>query len=262
MRSSEQIERCEINGERYYKVTRADQEPLVLPSVTTVLGVIDKGLAPWAARVAVEHLAKNLPVGQVLTPAVLRKEAAIARTRYLGIAEEAALAGTQAHEAVEHFLCTGKVPQLPNALPGVASCVERFAEWWASQKLTVLATELPIYWVDADGKGFAGTLDILAESEDGTTVVLDLKSSKTTASLDSWRMQAACYAVGVSYRLSVPRPNRIVIVNVPRSGTGVKTFTLSEQEIDTHFRLFLHVLQLHYSLRSRDGREPSRIAAR
>lgn len=240
------FERCEIQGKRYYQVYRPGQQSLLLPSVTTVLGVLDKGLAPWAARVAVEHLSKSLPVGQVLSATDLRRVAAAARTRHLDIANEAARAGTAIHEHCEQFVLTGETPDVSGDLPGVEDCVCRFVDWWPRQRMTVLATELPIFWVGPTGQGFAGTLDILAQAEDGSLVVLDLKSSKTSASLNLWYLQASSYAAGVVHRLGIPAPERVVIIHVPRFGTGIRTYALCKREIEAHFGIFQHSLKLHY----------------
>lgn len=101
---------------------------------------------------------------------------------------EAAEIGTGAHDEVECWLCGEK------ELDECSEVVHRFAEAWERSGLTLIGTEIPVAWHNADGCGFGGRLDILAY-KDGRFYIGDNKTSRSVH--DSYGMQVAAYKAAV-----------------------------------------------------------------
>lgn len=145
-----------------------------LPSVTTILDVIDKPqLAAWkvkrAATFAVEHLdtvrtmLEAAPGSEADAASWIAREAD--RTR-----DTAGARGTWVHEVCARIALGRPV----TALEGENPYVVAFREWWAQvQPATAIVERMGIN----EEIGYGGTLDLIARI-DGRNWLIDLKTSK------------------------------------------------------------------------------------
>ena len=140
-----------------------------VPGVTTVLGILNKpALLKWAWQCGKDGLE-------------------LERTRQV-----AADVGTVAHALCEAHL-RGMELERGNIAPSVLVKAEtsflRFLDWWDKERLTVLHSELQMV---SERWQCGGTLDVLAQREDGRRVLVDLKTSKGI--YDEMLIQVATYA--------------------------------------------------------------------
>lgn len=164
--------------------------PVILPSVTTVLGVLNKpALLGWYGKIAATWAVENV---EILTKLVadLGHDAAIKAVAQRGAGERdrRAAIGTKAHQAVESLLA-GLIP-LPD--PDTAPLLEqyqRFAAEWA------FVPEWSEAMVASDRYGYAGTFDLYGRLE-GRRVLLDIKTGSFVA--PEHGLQLAAYA-GADY---------------------------------------------------------------
>jgi len=97
--------------------------------------------------------------------------------------DDAAAAGTLAHEYVEAFLRTGARPEPPmfdeelEVERKARKAFERFAVWWPTAGLEVVGLEMPL----VDEKfGYGGTIDqLFRRKSDGALILGDLKTGRS-----------------------------------------------------------------------------------
>lgn len=140
-----------------------------VPGVTTILGILNKpALLKWAWQCGKDGLE-------------------LERTRQV-----AADVGTVAHALCEAHL-RGMELERGNIAPDVMGKAEtsflRFLDWWDREQLRVLHSELQMV---SERWQVGGTLDVLAERQDGKVVLCDLKTSKGI--YDEMLIQVATYA--------------------------------------------------------------------
>jgi len=201
----------QINTERgrRYEVTDTDGTTYLLPSVTTILGVIGKpALINWAAkteREAVVHAATQLYLDAPLKPPMSEaayRTSLLARLgkdkAHIKQMEKAAAIGSNVHEVIEWHLrreLGQKVLRCPELLPEAVPCFSAYQAWALEHELRPLLIEQTV-WSKA-GR-YAGTMDVLAEATmDGkrVTVVLDWKTS--SGIWKEYRLQIAAYAKAI-----------------------------------------------------------------
>ena len=148
---------------RHYRHPATDE---LLPSVTNVIGILDKHLQYWAAReVAQAAVTMKASLGSMTDEDVLDvlKGAPFRRS------SRAAGRGTDIHAWMEAAMLFQPLP----ALEGDALNYQAAAESWLTQvKPTTLFTEVTLFH-----PGYAGTADAII-SVDGETWLIDFKTSK------------------------------------------------------------------------------------
>jgi len=177
---------------RYYKLNGKK-----LPSVTTITGQLDKpALMPWAANCAVDYILENIenniyvgnegpPQPELINVATLYPIIESARKNFRKVSAQALDIGSATHQAIEHYLLTGKEPQAPS--DQVLSAFLAFLEWldtWDSYE--TIETEHTVYADD-----YAGTCDWIVLLN-GKKYVVDFKSSKGIYKPE-YNMQVAAY---------------------------------------------------------------------
>ena len=193
---------------RFYDITDASGQTHRYPSVTTILGAINKpALVGWAAkeeRTAVTEAAVELyaDTQQLATPLpraayLLALEQRLTKTKaHVKALAAAADIGTQAHHAIEHALRTqlgvavGPAPVLPDAALWAFMAFEDFARDVA---LTPLAVEQVVY---SHTHQYAGTLDLVADLDAAALLKRLERQGPVSLALGSWlRQQGAVRAV-------------------------------------------------------------------
>jgi hypothetical protein len=193
---------------RFYDITDAAGQTQRYPSVTTILGAINKpALVGWAAKeertlvteaaaalyADTQRLATPLP-----SPAyLLALEQRLGQTKaHVKALQQAADIGTQAHHAIEHALraqlgvAVGPAPVLPDAALWAFMAFEDFAKDVA---LTPLAVEQVVY---SHTHQYAGTLDLVADLDAQALLRRLERQGPVETALGDWlRRQGAVRAV-------------------------------------------------------------------
>jgi len=180
-----------------YIAVEEDGTIIVPPSITTVLGVVNKpALVQWAVNVAINHLRSRLFDGGEFEVEDVERFLDEAKYAHKFVKQEAADIGSAAHRWLEDYWHqkiraaeSGEVfavPPLPED-PQVRNCVEAAVKWIEEHDIRPLVIEKPLY---SRIHKVAGRMDKLAVV-DGRLVVVDWKSS--TGLWDEYRFQIAAY---------------------------------------------------------------------
>jgi len=167
------------SGRRYVWPPNTDTPEMVVPSVTTILGNLNKPALPnWAAREVAKFAVENMPSWENLPPddAVdLLKRAPYRNMRKKGDV------GTAVHEAVELWMGDSiDIPDLSDKevevddldlLPYIAGAVQ-----YLNQHVhRVLHSEVTVFNREYE---YAGTVDAIVKLSDGAIAVVDWKTSR------------------------------------------------------------------------------------
>jgi hypothetical protein len=111
---------------------------------------------------------------------------------YRDVSKEACDIGTLAHFYIECFL-NNQVADLSDYTQEERDkalvCYHKFLEWWETQDLEVVATEIQLV---NEFYQYGGTIDLIAKRKNGSHVLMDFKTSKKIS--ESYWRQAAGYA--------------------------------------------------------------------
>lgn len=204
--------RYDVDGERY-------------PSVTTLLGVIDKSgpLMAWAVRETKEG------------------------RDYRETRDTAATRGTSVHDALEVLATDGTPPSLSDFPEEDRGYVQGLCSWWLEAKPEPLMVEQV---VASRLNRFAGRFDLLANIG-GESWLVDLKTSGSV--YPEMHFQIAAYELAL-VECGWPRPDHGGILRVDQEGTYEFVVARATEED------FLTVASLYESLK-RVRRKPKKLAA-
>jgi len=214
-----------------------------LPSVTTVLKVIDKpGLVGWARKIAFETFAEVMP--EVLLQAepqglgfneMTELVMETADKRYWKNAKSPANFGKDAHALIQEILL-GNDPEVPLLLTQV---IDNFKTWYSNSGLQLVVAESQVL---STVHGYAGTIDIMAHRE-ADLVMVDWKTSD-----DVWpemAFQLAAYAHAFTETFSLPIKEAWIL----RLGKKKPDFQVYQiRDLEESFQGFLGALKLYNSL--------------
>ena len=159
----------------------------VKPSVTTLLGVLDKpALVQWAANMAVDFIQENLKVGEALDEITIGDLCSNARSAHRKYTKKACDVGTLVHQRLAEFLESGEVRSPVNEQ--AKSGFDAGIEWLQKHNAKALVVEGRAYSREF---GFTATTDFIGEV-DGINAVLDFKTSKDL--YENYYWQIAAYA--------------------------------------------------------------------
>ena len=190
-------------GERFY-----DIDGRKLPSVTTILGVLQKpALIPWAAKetaAAFKELIQEAIINDLdLDLDAMELEAKKAHRKKK---TEAMDIGTAVHNAIELWLeSDGRMHPEEIANPEAQQGLKRFLEWGEQHTVKVLSYEQVV----TDNRSYAGRFDMLAEV-DGTVTLIDFKTS--TGIWDEYWFQVAAYAACIEVA-----PDAVAILRIDKT---------------------------------------------
>ncbi len=226
---------------RAYKV-----DDISYPSVTTVIGVLDKSAAlmPWAANMVVEYIKANAKIdgavpGFIVDSSLLDD----ARKNYRKMSQEACDIGSEIHDIIEHYIKEGR-DAVGELRPEVENGFLAFLEWekqngveWHESEMTVID----------QGYGFAGTLDAVATFHEGPyagrTFVIDFKSSK--GFYDGYGKQIAAYRWAYSMKPGSLEVNGQGVLRLDKL-TGQPEFRDYSDSYQKKLNSFLALLKFYY----------------
>jgi len=199
-----------------------------LPSVTTVLGVLNKpALLAWANRVGLE--------GKTLREA----------------SDPLADVGTDLHELCSASLAGRPTSPLkcqdPVHLEMLTNAYSRFITWRDSHRIRPIIAETPL----VSNHGFGGTLDFFGEIDDSPLVV-DFKTAKAIYSEHCYQVSAYVHLA----RENGYHASGAMIVRVGRDeGEGFDFRPMHETEISAGWEIFKHCLWIYRALQHFDKDE-------
>lgn len=168
--------------------------------------------------------------------------------------EKAGNIGTTVHKAVEWHLHKemgmppGPKPDMSD--PDVQDAFNSWLNWRTTVDLTPGYLEKRVYSLKA---GFAGTMDLYGYV-DGKVAVVDWKTGK--AVYPEARLQNAAYRYAC-IEMGLDPPEIGVIVRLPKAkGDGFEVVTISKEEADHHYNLFLKAKDLWEYLEAMNGSKP------
>jgi hypothetical protein len=220
-----------------------------VPSVTTVLGIIDKSgpLINWAVKVTCNYILERLPDGNVeSTIELARKEATRIKT-------DAGDLGHEIHKAVEEW-AKRKIDGLDTFMafeePRMEKAWDAFLKFAEDHELEPVLSETSVVNYE---HGYGGTLDLVAtmkptpESTEKFVYLLDIKSSNYYLEVPYGPQVAAyeaCLPTSTKRRLGVVRLDK---------ETGEPHFHDLSEKKDLYLAIFHDSLRLWKSIHALKG---------
>lgn len=230
----------------YYLIK--DGKQIEVPSVTTILGVIDKSapLIIWATRCMSDYILQSETMRPdndgmiVVTKEGLKSLLDRAKIDYRSVKTDAADVGTQVHNYIEDFI-HGKNPAPPSD-ERAHRCAQMFIDWIKGHEVKFLLSEQKLY---STKHNFCGTMDWLAEVTpcgDRTCcpflirskVLGDIKTSKRI--YDEYGLQLAAYKEAYE-EISGDKVDARCIIRVGKDAEEIEVRYFTNQEMD--FNTFL-----------------------
>lgn len=170
---------------------RLDGKPV--PSVTTILGVLNKPALPnWAAKSVAEYVADHQDAVEHLYEMGRGSMVDALKGVPWKKRDDAATRGTDFHKLAER-IAQGEEVDVPEALvPLVEHALDFMETWRIEPVLTEAACASREHW-------WAGTLDLVADSRHGPRAVYDWKSGRAIYSSAAYQLNA--YAKAETYGL-------------------------------------------------------------
>lgn len=171
---------------RYYDVGTTK-----LPSVTTILSIVDKkALFPWVAKCVAEHTAKRLDLDSLYSKNDIVRHLTECRNAWVWESDHSTTIGTAVHKFAEDVSRGLTVNKKPSCIEET-NCKIGFYEWMKDNIVVFKESEIFVHNV-----GYAGTADMIAVVNDKLTLI-DIKTSK--AVYPEHRMQVAAYLHAYNY---------------------------------------------------------------
>jgi len=221
-----------------------------LTRVTTILGALSKdALIPWAVGQTLDACREKIKPGIAYSADELHQTFEWAKDAQHRTKTLAAEYGTVAHEIVERVLHTGEEPDLSGYPLEVVNCVQLWLEWWRGQDLRVVDVERYVAHIDL---GYGGTVDFLAARPDGTSVLIDWKTSKSI--YPEYHLQVVAYAGALSAMgLGMPQEAYILRIGKEDAAFQVSPVWTSLDEARSLWRVWAALCNVYAGIKSIDA---------
>lgn len=212
-----------------------------LPSVTTILNIIDKPwLAAWqkkemGAAIRTELLCTELPEDKIKRIDVLDEIIKQAKKIPALIGKEAMSLGTKIHQAIEDYSLGKDVEITDDIKIGVAS----FKLWRQESGMTLLEAERVVYDKEL---GYAGTADAIYHDNFGRKFIFDYKTSSSGIVSDSYALQVAAYCAAYP---EVIHGGYVLMLNK----SGKPDFKIHKVELFESYKAFVNALELYKKIK-------------
>ncbi len=213
------------------------------PSVTTVLGLLDKGdmLLQWGVNCALQYVREHALTEDWET--VLQ----MAKTNWREAREEAADIGKEIHELIKVYIRHGR-DAVGTYRPEVENGFLAFLQWEGDNGVVWLESEKQVF---DNTRGYAGTLDAKCRFTKGPLAtrvfVIDFKSSKGI--YDGYAEQVAAYRHADSLATSIAADG-CGILRLDKV-TGTPEFKDMSDIYEQKLKAFLTLLEFYYLQKNR-----------
>ena len=241
-KEKEIVEKIEGAGGKERAPTTRDAKKLGLfPSVTSVLGILDKpGLNRWKTNQVVSTIYNNREL----------LDGSEKQAQYLAIKEaeekgqEAALFGTAIHEYIEDFF-KAKEGEDINIDDNFVDFVSPVLDYFIEKNVEGIPEEKVI--IEAEGLKSAGTIDLQTKN-----ALVDFKTQKTKDGKfkkhDSWIWQLGAYNLHA-------KKDRACIIAISSTEPGVmKVFNYTKEELLEGTKTFTLLLKIFYRVKGLGGK--------
>lgn len=206
---------------------------IVVPSVTKVVGVIDKpALIYWAVNETIAHIKSSWKPDETYSNEQIQAILADAKGARFRTSQKALNIGSDAHDWVERYIkskiLNTPLPELPE-YPPVLNAVNSYIEWEKDAGVEYISSERRLYSVKY---AYSGTVDITMRVND-EVVVADLKTSKGI--YPEYYLQCAAYASAIEEEDGID-VKRIAIIRIPKDGGEVEVE--ESEDLNTLFGVF------------------------
>lgn len=219
-------------------------EKIRVPSVTTILGVIDKSgpLMGWAIKNTNAVWEGAIQPDTPYSDTYLEQVKNVAKRASREIKGEAADVGKQAHQAIENHLRGENYLLPPKDIP-VGRCVDAALQWMSTCSFQPREMERVVF---SRKHGYSGTLDCIAEIN-GEVALVDWKSSK--ACYPEYFLQTAAYQAAYQEETGEKISRRYLVRLGKEDGSFEvhENYTLKDYKF--HLKAFLAALTLYKSLK-------------
>lgn len=224
-----QIQTKSISGSRHYVHPKTGEQ---VPSVTTILGVVNKPALPrWAAKMTAEYAVANRKTWESLDD---RAATELLKGSPWRSMNDAADKGTSIHGIAEKLLRGERIEYVQ---PGTEHACQSVAEFITAVQPKPVGIEVTVW---SHKHKYAGTLDLLAMIDDELWLI-DWKSSKGVYA--DFALQLAAYAMAdeIIYpdgrSIDMPKIEKAAIAHVPKEGG----WAFVELDVGEHARqAFMH----------------------
>ena len=219
-----------------------EQDGIAYPSVTTILGQLDKpALTYWAANCAVDYIEEHIDkIQNPRGPHTIADILGGARTAFKSASTAAKSIGTEVHHMIEDYIRTGEDPSVSS--DAAANAFLAFLEWESKNNVRWIASEITLYHRHI---GYAGTADARAVINDHEYIV-DFKTSK--AVYDEYRVQLAAYKAAAEDS-GIETPS-IGIIRLDKE-SGAPEFLDVTAGCEERIRYFYLLVRAYYAAKKR-----------
>lgn len=214
-------------GRGYVAIFEPGEEKVVVPSVTTVLGILDKpGVTQWAVNQTAAYCAINADkllgmsvergykLGQFYHQRTVKFDDPLTdiTSYHSGVLNDLAELGTAVHEWAEQFFKGGIEPELYT--DAQVQMAEQIILWASDNDVEILHTEVTVF-----GDGYAGTLDFIARIN-GVIYLVDIKTARAIRDSHMAQIGALGAAHSIAREVSVGTPGAISHTSQVECGEG------------------------------------------
>jgi len=221
---------------------------IIVPSVTQILGIIDKSgpLRWWAARCAVDYVKAALQPGIALDEVEIDTLIEDAYRNHAKVSDKAKTIGTLAHSWIQEWT-HGKDPIMPENQQA-QHAIGGFLSWYEKHDITKMRPERVVYLDTMDRGEYAGTCDLVCEM-DGIPTVIDYKTSKDCAIYPEWRFQLAAYAEAICCEDKLEDDLRRIVVVLDKENGTFRAEEFPEHEQEDDIQVFEAAMVIYNRLR-------------
>jgi hypothetical protein len=241
------------NGGRVYEF----EDGAICPSVTSVINILGgKNLIGWAVNECVSFLEAELKSAKPYEiPHLLDDLIIMARKRHNVVRDTAGSRGTDIHKAVEGRLRGHDIPEYQlidtDGNPTLtAKVLDNFDTWREGCNFVPLtiANDLGVgketieVKVRSKKHNYAGTADLMGQTDHLGVVLADLKTGKSVHKSMKLQLAAYAHAIGEAHGIY---PDNCFVLHVLPSGHIKEKLKMDRDEYDKQFEIFLDLLNVY-----------------
>lgn len=165
--------------------------------------------------------------------------------------DQAAEAGTMAHDMIEAFILAKPQPEFVGANPQIAeraaNAFAQFREWWELTRIEIIATERSYV---SELHQFGGTVDAIGRDTKGRIVLVDWKTSNGV--YQDFLVQLGAYALLLEERTPEWKPEAFHLLRVAKESADFAHHFYGElEDAKSQFLLFRQAYDIDSRLKKR-----------